>query len=254
MTRNDLLAVVLALASAGLNVLALPSSALAGSVTYLGSDTQNATAWRTASATKTLQIDGSNVYGSQGYDVMGSSIGALLSVPTGLSITQMAPYQFNGNAGYLNIDNPSGGQITSGVRYFNPVTTGQIEDYVAITFTQAGSYTFGIFTDNANYEGISPSDLRIQQTTGGSADSGLIANTPTRTGEWYFFDVTGSAGDVFTVSGIAVSNPSGSDGIGVLSIDGYSTIGGSVIPEPGSLVLLVAGVAGLTLARRRRSA
>jgi len=188
------------------------------SISFIGSDPGD-NSWRTPSVPKPLDPDGDNIYGTAGYDVFDSSARTLLHAPAGVTITRLAPNVFPGNSGYTLIDNPSGGAtITSGVAYFNPVSTGQVLNYASVTFTTAANYVIGIYTDNADFPGISPSALRIYQTNG-SGDSGLISNTPGRAGDWYLFNVSANAGDVLNIQGIAVSNPSGSSGIGIITFD-----------------------------------
>ena len=120
----------------------------------------------------------------------------------------------------MNIDNPAGaGTVVSGSWY---TIVGQIaaeSDFVSITFTTTKTTRIGVLISNAEPAQF-PTSLRVRQTAGGSADSGLIP-TPTnakRNGDWYFFDVTASQGHVFVISGM--NNPAhASNGIGALSFD-----------------------------------
>ncbi len=187
---------------------------------YAGPDLGDG-AWRTASRTKPLDPDGDNVYGTAGYDVLYSQNGNLQSLPTGVSVTQLAPGLYPGNGGYTVIDNPAtpGSTIISGVGYFGGITPGAAYDFVSVSFSANAKYVMGIYSDNTDYAGISPSALRVYQVSGGTADSGLITTAGTRNGDWYFFNISANAGDVFHIQGIAQSSPPGSSGIGIVTFD-----------------------------------
>ncbi len=123
-------------------------------------------------------------------------------------------------------------------------------NFVSLSFTTAENYVLGIYTDNADYSGISPSALRVYQISGtGTGDSGDIANTPSRSGDWFFFNISANAGDVIDIQGIAVSNPSGASGIGLITFDSGLD---PVTPEPGTIFLMLSGAACLAVWHRRR--
>jgi hypothetical protein len=239
------------LAGAGFLLVAFGvGSARAGSVSFLGADLGDPN-WRESSYVKPINPGGNNIYGNAGYAVLGSSIGQIISSPAGVTLNLQAPNEFDGNSGYTTIDDPLGpGLITSGVLYYSPAVGGQVDDYASLTFTESANYVIGIYTNNTDFASISPSSLRIDETVGGGADSGVIATNPNRNGDWFFFDVSGQAGDVFEISGIA-NPPNGdppSDGIGVITFDG------GVVPEPNDWVLLLAGAGAICAALRWRRA
>ncbi len=228
------------------------ATAQAATVSFLGSQLGGA-AWRTASDVKTFQINGSNVYGSQGYALLGGGKGYLASLPAAVTITRLTSISYDGADGYLNIDDPiEAGTVRSGVWInFNTVAD-TYDDFLSLDFQDAANYTVGVFTNNTDFAAVSPATLRIAQTSGvGSADSGIVSNTPSTTGAWFFFNVAGVAGDKFTVSGAkAAGFPF--NGIAAISLDAPIAVVAGV-PEPATWGLMIAGF-GLVgaVARRRR--
>jgi hypothetical protein len=235
-------------ALASLSVLVLAVQTHAATILYVGSDLATSGSWRTAAVTKTLDADGNNVYGSDGYLLTGSS--DLLSNPSYASVSRLSTSTFPGNAAYTTVDNPTGGvALRTGVWYSSGSVTDQQQDLALITMTAAGSFRVGILTDNADFADISPDNLRIYQVTGGTADSGLIASylEPNRDTDWYFFDIIGaSAGDKFAIAGTNARLGSGaqdSNGIGGITFDS--------VPEPSVTMYEAFGILVL-LSRRRR--
>lgn len=219
--------------------------AQADTISFLGTDPGDGS-WRTTSVAKPLDPDGDNKYGTAGYDVFDSSAGTLVQTPAGVSITVNAGNLFPGDEGYTTIDNPSGGSMESGVAYYSPVTAGNTATYITLTFTAAENYVLGIYTDNADNADISPSSLRVYQANG-TGDSGTISNTPSRTGDWYFFNISANNGDILHVDGL-ISAGFNSSGLGVITFDQATAT-----PEPGTVsLLLAAGIAGLGLLRRKK--
>lgn len=188
-------------------------------------------------------------FGTAGYDVFDSSLGPLEADPAGLTITNLAPSIYaDFNPGYTQFENPQGGGlIQSGVLYYPGVTPGTSLDYVQLTFTATENYILGIYIDNADYPGISPSVLEV---SGSGGDSGPINDTLTTRGNLFLFDISGNSGDVLDISGIAssASNPPASSGIGAITFETTSA------PEPGTISLLLAGAVGLAWQRRRKQA
>ena len=237
---------LLVLVSFAAFLVGLPAHA--ATILYVGSDLSTSGSWRSAAVSKPLDLDGNNIYGSDGYLLTGSS--TLLSNPSYATITRLSSTTFPGNSGYTNVDNPAGGAaLRTGVWYSSGSVTDQQQDLAQITVTAAGSFRVGVLTDNADFADISPTNLRIYQTSGGTADSGLIASylEPNRDTDWYFFDIiNASPGDTFAVAGTNARFGSGaqdSNGIGGLTFDS--------VPEPSVSMYGAFGFFAL-LCRRRR--
>ena len=227
----------------------LGTVAQASSITFIGEDTTTLGKWRTSSVIKPFSNDGDNIYGTDGYALLDASGSNIIDNPAGVSVTRVAQNQFPGNSGYTTVDNPAGGSIRTGV-WYDSTAQGTLDQYAQLTFSATESYLVGVYTDNQDFADISPSPLYIAQTAGGSATSGPVVNTVNRNGDWFFFDVSGVAGDTFVVEGNNVYQGSGaqaSDGIGLISFDGPEPIS-STTPEPASLLLIGSGL--LALMRR----
>lgn len=204
----------------------------AATVSFAGGDFTTSGAWRTSAILKSLDGDGNNVYGSDGYVLTGGA-GSIVN-PSYATVLRLSTLTFPGNGGYTLIDNPLGpGSISTGVWYSTGSITLQEQNLAQITVTSAGSFRVGILTDNADFADISPFGLHILQTSGGSGDSGLIGAylEPNRDSDWYFFDIVGAQiGDVFVISGTNTrlgSGPQDSNGIGALTFDRLLAV-----PEP----------------------
>jgi hypothetical protein len=225
----------------------------------------------------------STTYGTVGYDLYGTtpvgtntptnnvgpySTGTRLTQLPGFVTSITAPANNQGASGfnfYATINNPAGGQVESGYTLARVSSPGIQSDVGSITIgaNPPSLFDIGVLenaTGTAAGGGAAndyPDDLRIRESVGGSADSGLIATNKASATlgalDVYFFQVTGaSAGDVYTIS--AVENGRNND-----QGDYHATLVGVLfpatasVPEPGSIGMLCA--AGMTLlARRRRAA
>ncbi|MFZ4596223.1 MAG: Ig-like domain-containing protein, partial [Verrucomicrobiaceae bacterium] len=193
--------------------------------TQLIADTTTGGKWRTSSVIKPLDIDGNDVYGTDGYSMWGLN-GVQTEVnPSYANVTRNAALSFfPGNGGYFSIDdplNPSGSQQLTGVIYDAPGGSNATTFFTS-TFTQARNVRMGILVDNTDFAAISPSTLRLRQIAGGASDSGYLAAgnpvTRNRSLDYYFFDIQAQAGDVYEVSGN--NDPGfGSNGIGGVFFD-----------------------------------
>ncbi len=247
MSPRRILAVALVLTF----LLATSDAIRAAVITYAGADLTTNDAWRTNNLVKLLDIDGDNVYGTDGFVLFGG--GQASSAPTYATVAQGAGTSvFGGNASYTNFDNAAFtgpapvANVVSGVVFNAPGGTNPT-DFVTFTLTQPQTFRLGVITDNADFAAISPTTLRVRQTVGGSADSGYVsaAADRDRDGDYYFFDVSGQAGDIFAVSG---NNDSGFSSNGVYGV----TFDSQIVPESSTLVLLATGLFGLAIWWRRR--
>jgi hypothetical protein len=232
----------------------LPSASDAATViAYAGADITTNGAWRTNSVVKPLDADGNNIYGTDGWQA--GSWAAGVSLPAYATVAVNAPNSFDAaslsGVTYTSLDNPNGvGVLETGVHYYGSAVTGTEQDFYTITLTQAADFRLGMITDHTDFAAISPSQLRVRQTVGGSANSGLITTIDRDLdGDYYFFDITGGqAGDTFVVSGVVSTFPDGtppgarSNGLGGITFD--------TIPEPS--ISILGGLGLVALLRRRR--
>ena len=239
--------------------ITVATTAHAASISYAGADLTTSGAWRTPSVLKPLDADGNNVYGSAGYLLTRSPVGDLFSNPTYASVVNLVG-AFYGGAGtspnYTTVDNPLGGTVKTGIWYAVGVFPNQEQDFARITVSQTANFRIGVMVDETDFIGISPGQLRVRQTAGGTGDSTLVnamleANLDT---DWYFFDVVGAKpGDQFVISATdsrIVLGPVTSNGIGAITFDNVA------VPEASTYAagLALAAFAGGTLWRARRRA
>ncbi len=190
---------------------AVTLSASIGTIASLGVvgevDLTTAGAWRTPSVAKALDADGDNIYGTDGYVMWGLGMAENRKDPSYATITRVPTHNIQiGFFTYTALDNPAN---PTGPKLFvgglwnspgaNPTT------FFSLAFTEARHVRIGLLVDCADYAGLSPRSLRVRQTVGGTFDTGFRqAGTPAtrnRSGDWYFFDIEGEAGDVFEISG-----------------------------------------------------
>lgn len=225
----------------------------------------SAAGWRTPTVTKTLDIDGDNIYGSLGYVLFnphafgngGSGQGAnaltnaTVSLPAYIAVDATGSnISYSGN--YTTIDNPAnpaGAPIWSGIAYTSYTINPGIEaSMFSITFgtgtSATATYRVGVFVDNGAPISVSPVGLRI---AGAGGDSGIIAKpTAAQVNNYYFFDLDSvAAGDVFTVLLRRDTGSGGTVALGGLTFD-------ALIPEPASAMLVLSALGALALRRQRR--
>lgn len=225
-------------------------SQVAGAATIVGagSDLTTGGAWRTSGVAKPLDGDGTNIYGSDGYLLTTSPVGSLPSYVLSIGNLGLDYYQGQ-NAGYSFVDNPTAaGSIRTGVWYQNS-GNGVEDNLLLFTLSQNANFRLGVLVDTSGQMDISPSSLRLRQTVGGSANSGLIASNlgADLVADWYFFDVTGISGDQFVLSRVNWYNGGAqafSNGVAGVTFDS--------IPEPATMGLMGLALAGLALRKYRR--
>lgn len=244
---------------AALTWLAIAAAATthAASISYVGADLTTSGAWRTPSILKPLDSDGNNVYGSAGYLLTRSPAGDLFSNPTYASVVNLVSAFYGGagtNPNYTTVDNPLGGTVKTGIWYAVGSFPNQEQDIARITVSQPASFRIGVLVDETDFIGISPGQLRVRQTVGGTGDSTLVnamleANLDT---DWYFFNIVGAQpGDQFVISGTdsrVGAGPVASNGIGAIAFDNVA------VPETSTYAagLVLMAFAGGTWWRARR--
>lgn len=235
-----------------LAVLAIAGTTQGAVISYAGfeenveaqTDTPT-TGWRNTTPTKTLDIDGDNILGTDGYSLPKFGVESLPSYIS--SVTRLAPSE-NGSTGWGRMDdpaNPSGADTIGWGMWFSSNAAEDIVQFVITGSDLTGkTLRVGVFT--SGYIGTGE-QLHLTQTVGGSATaaSGLLSAANTDGLDVAYFDLTGvSAGDTFKVH---VTDKT----LGYAHASGL-TFDTVAIPEPASLAM---GLVGLTLiARRRRMA
>jgi hypothetical protein len=200
------------------------------------------TGWRNASTVKPLDIDGDNIFGTDGYEFGGGS------TPKSLP-SYVNDFNINGNhndngRGFLdNPADPGGADIRGG--WAGRSGGG---NFATIVFNQAMSDTvrLGVIYDNDWNVSTGTQTFTLTQTVGGSSS----VTTPTLTLEGsgsasydiLFFDLVGiQSGDSFTLD---VTK-------GTVSWGQITGMTFDSVPEPSSLSLLLLGSGALYLLRRR---
>ena len=252
----------------GFAALALVTTANAA-VTFAGSILNNASSevssWSSTSAAKTLDIDGNNYYGSDGYAWMNNidADGEPKTVDFGL--VQAAPGYFTSGIFYNGTGSGVSGSFSGAGDRLDPTgvtptnvgyaganydgTTGAttLQNLFVYTMNRdmlAGeTIRVGVVLDSLD-AGVVGADFLSLSAGGVAAASGLNRNSSL---DMYFFDVTGLvSGDTIQILGAKAADSSGF---------GYNavTIGGVTfdsVPEPSSALL--GGLGLLAMLRRRR--
>lgn len=236
--------------------VALAGPASAATISFVNSgvpDTTTLDAWRTSSVVKTLDGDGDNVYGTDGY-YMAGPVG--ITVPIYLQSVSLSATNYGGDGNYAVIDSPSNvpNNVTSGL-FFRTNTFATVMSFtVSSTLVGSKSFRVGILNNNQGHSsndnsGLTPDFIGVNQTSGGSATSGTLDSSSTPTpfqarAHWIFFDISGAvANDTFAINIGSDGAPHNQTGIGGLTFD--------TIPEPTSMGLLGLGLMGLCARRRR---
>ena len=179
-------------------------------ITPVGGDLTTNDGWRSTGVAKSLDTDGDDIYGTDGYVLFGSASLAPVAQPSYASAAASPGTSLFGPAGsYVNLDDPA----FTGAAAANSQTgtvfqaggTGVEHDLIVVTLSQDKSFRLGVIQDHHDFAGISPAQLRLRQTSGGTANSGLMGASTDRDrdGDYYFFDVVGAqTGDVFVLSGV----------------------------------------------------
>ena len=225
-------------------VLALGGAARAAIIQPVGTiqdDSGNEISeWRTAATAKTLDANGDNIYGSDAklfYGVMGDYGSYVQYIGSEL---QVGPYP-----GYAVVDHPN--DVSPDIQVHTTTSgytggAGNLQNMFTFAIPATPpplGFRVGVAFDGLNGAQYSPQEIRLTQTTGGSA-SGSINVEPFRnnTLDMAFFDVTGAAvGDRFTVQGV-----SGAGGFATHQIVTWDAITTPI--QPGDAIKLDFSTAG----------
>ena len=201
-----------------LTAAAFVPSAGASVITYAGSQTDLGPGWRTATVGKPLDIDGDNVFGTDGYDMVNRPA----VTPSYVGSMAILTTTFPGNGGYAQIDDPTNlpGLFVTGTMNPNPGVGGSANLFQFTLNANAAGRTIrvGLMVDNLDIAAFNATSLTLVQTSGAGASSGPVATTSSifndRIPDWLFFDITGAAaGDTFVIQGVA-------------GVEGTATLGG----------------------------
>lgn len=228
-----------------LNLTFFPFSANAATVVCSGVINDDAgseiSQWKTVSTTKTLDVDGDNVYGTLAHIFYGVEFKG-----------QHSLYQYDGAdsqvgpfGGYATVDHPSGDGSSPGDIQVHTTSNGGGggSDHVMFSFTAlAGSpanVRIGIATDGVNDPGYSSATIGLREVGGSSFEYTMTSTNATL--DMVFFDVTGiTAGNQFEVFADT----------GTYGFATHQFVTWDAIPEPSSASLT--GIASLAVAIRRR--
>lgn len=202
--------------------------------------------WRTTTDVKAFDIDGDNVYGTDGYFLRGGDTTGSVSY-----IDSTTLYGGLGGNNFGAMDNPADptGFDDFQVGFWGKNTTGSFD---AFDFTIAGSDLDGqTLRLGVHFDGYSsnPGLIFTLSQTAGAGSQTVTSPALISAGDGYdfaFFDISGAtAGDKFVLS-ISDDTP---------TVGNWMTFDGvvfdTVVPEP-SAAFLVGGLGLLVLFRRRR--
>lgn len=233
--------------------------------------------WSRATTVKFHDIDGDNLYGSDGYILMNTSNvgGAVLALDSSVQSTPSytSAISFSGAATGTGGAGGYSGSFNLAAQALNPTDTGTVNlgyagyrddaDNTAVPLQELFSYTMnrdmggsetirlGIITDSLSGEPrVGVTSLRVV-AGGDSADATMVAGNKSGGLDMYFFDITGlSLNDEIQVWG---GNSFATGTFTAATISGVM-FDSHITPEPSTFVLALLGLLSLGFVgwRRRR--
>ena len=185
-----------------------------------------------------------------GYFAAGTRLSSLPSFVTVIT-TAGADSSAAGFQGvYSVIASPAGGTVQAGLTYNITPAISDEQDLLKIFIGNGvpSNFYIGALINISGDPADDDDDVRLRQTAGGSANSGLISTRNTNYGsvDLVLFQITGAApGDIYTVSGVE-NRRSSSSGNYSPSLAGL-TFSTAVVPEPTSTCLFLLALVGITL-------
>jgi hypothetical protein len=198
-------------ASTQLNALQVRATPRNASITYVGTQYDLGPGWRTSTTNKPLDIDGNNVLGTDGYNMV--NLAEVL--PAYVSADQILSSTFPGDGGYASIDDPDNLPNLFLTGTMNPDPgTGTNADFYSFTLNSNAfgrTIRVGLMVDNLDGSAFNSLSMEIIQTNRNLADSGPVATLNEfyndRIPDWIFFDIANAAaGDGFVIEGIGGTN------------------------------------------------
>ena len=232
-------------------LLGAATACFASSITYVGSDVDLGSGWRTSTVSKN-DIDGNNVLGSDGWYVVGNSGSQML--PSYITSFVSNDSVYGGNGGYFSIDDPattpgpSPSTIVTGTLNPGPGPGNTTTD---LSFTFGADVPaivrIGLMVDNLDIAAFNPAAVQVVQN-GGSAASPVVDTTGAsfnnRIPDWLYFDIQAQPGETYDV--VVTGGPNGCACLGAASFDSVSNV-----PEPSSFQLFGIGAALLAIGALR---
>ena len=245
-----------------LAVAASARFAAADSVTFVEVDETTNDAWRTSSVAKN-DADGDNIYGTDGYFIASYPDGDPLNIvqPSYATIALEPGWIYEATeanqAVFDDVAQTGPGPVpdrVAGDWWNGGGADGNEQAFFTITLNQSANFRLTVIGDQTpnSIPGLLWEASRGIRVTGPTADSGLIdIRGPGESWrdadvDYVLFDISGDAGDVFTVFG---ENDArwGDNALGGVALDT------AIIPEPTAFALAALGLLGLLgFARRRR--
>jgi hypothetical protein len=232
-------------------LLGLSTSGFAGTITYITTDFDLGSGWRTSGVPKT-DIDPNDVLGTDGWFVAGDE--GSTEIPAYLTSLISDGIVFGGDSGYASIDDPN---TTPGLTP-SLIQSGTLNPFPGLGGTTIDlTFTFGaivpsvvqlgLMIDNLDIAAYNPDALQVIQVGGPGASSvvdttGALYND--RVPDWVFFDIQPQPGETYEV--IVTGGTEGCACLGAASFDS------SNIPEPSSFSLAGLGAAFFAVAALRR--
>jgi hypothetical protein len=229
----------------------LATAATAGPINYVGALVDTGSSWRTPSvANNVFALSPTGILGVDGYHLPGNQ--GVSHQASYVSDYQGAAFVYGGNGGYASVDNPTPtpgaapSQLTTGT--FNPFpgTGSSAETFLfSLSSTAPTRVRVGLLVDNTDVNIFNSSAVQISGPDGLSLKVDLTGESfNNRAADWVYFDILGGAGGTFSVLGFG--GQAGCACLGGVSFD-------SVVPEPATWLLMVAGFGLIGSAIRRQS-
>ena len=204
-------------------------------VAHVGNYTDLGAGWRTASPVKPLDLDGDNIVGTDGYQL----INLPPALPAYLASASILSGTYPGNGDYSYLDDPTspGDQFLTGTMnpYPGPSVSADLFSFTLNAGAVGRTIRVGLLVDNLDGADWNADSLTLVQTNGTFASSGPVATVATalnnRIPDWIFFDISGAqAGDAFVIRGVGGVNSTAT--LGGVAFDSIGPVGGHVATSP----------------------